>query len=152
MNILGVGTAEFILILLIMLIVAGPKRMAQWAYQAGRYTAKFRLIWAETMQMLENELNESGVDVKLPREMPTRSQLNAQIGKALEEVSQPVKETVAEVDAQLKEVEKAVSVNGSSTREHASSTTSEDVATDGGQEHENNTPDFGTWSGGKLDD
>ena len=31
MNIFGIGGAEFIVILIIMLIIAGPKRMATWA-------------------------------------------------------------------------------------------------------------------------
>ena len=36
MDILGIGGGELVLIVLVMLVVAGPKRMIQWAYIAGK--------------------------------------------------------------------------------------------------------------------
>ena len=40
MDILGVGGWEIVAILLIMLIVAGPKRMISWSYTLGKYVSQ----------------------------------------------------------------------------------------------------------------
>lgn len=64
MNILGVGPAEVVVILILMLVVAGPKRMIQWAYHAGRYTAMARKMFQETMEQITREIEDSGVDVR----------------------------------------------------------------------------------------
>jgi sec-independent protein translocase protein TatB len=63
MNILGVGPAELIVILIIMLVVAGPKRMIEWAYQAGKYAAQLRAMFQETMDAFHKELAQSGIDM-----------------------------------------------------------------------------------------
>lgn len=62
MNILGIGIPEIIVIFIIMLVVAGPKRMIEWAYHIGRYTAKIRAMYQETMEAFQKELNASGLD------------------------------------------------------------------------------------------
>jgi Sec-independent protein translocase protein TatA len=64
MNFLGVGPAEVVVILILMLVVAGPKRMIQWAYQAGRYTATLRKMFQETMDQITREFEDSGIDVR----------------------------------------------------------------------------------------
>jgi Sec-independent protein secretion pathway components len=81
MNILGIGGPELILILLIMLIVAGPKRMIAWAYTLGKYIARFRRMWEETVDVLQKEFDEAGVDIKVPRELPTRANLTDRLAK-----------------------------------------------------------------------
>ncbi len=67
MNILGVGPGEILVVLILMLIVAGPKRMVEWAYHVGRYTAQLRRMFQETMAVIQKELAESGVEV--PKEL-----------------------------------------------------------------------------------
>ena len=62
-NILGIGPWQIIIVLLVMLIVAGPKRMVLWAYQAGRYVAMFRKMFDETMSAFQKEMQESGIDL-----------------------------------------------------------------------------------------
>ena len=62
MNILGVGPGELLVIFVIALVVAGPKRMIQWAYQIGRYTARFRAMAQETMAAFQKELAAAGLD------------------------------------------------------------------------------------------
>lgn len=113
MEIFGVGTIELIIVFVIMLMVAGPKRMIRWAYELGKVMAKMRAAWAETMSMLQKELNQAGVDVELPKEMPTRGSLNTdvrrQLGKAVAPITQPVQETLDEVNADLKPVLKPLS-------------------------------------------
>jgi Sec-independent protein translocase protein TatA len=69
MDILGIGGAELVLIVLVMLVVAGPKRMIQWAYIAGKYAGQARRLWQETAEKLQAELDGAGVDVKVPRKM-----------------------------------------------------------------------------------
>jgi Tat protein translocase TatB subunit len=65
MNILGVGAPEIIIITLILLIVAGPRRMARWAYVAGRYMARLREMWAEATSTLQEELEATGLKDEL---------------------------------------------------------------------------------------
>jgi sec-independent protein translocase protein TatB len=62
MNFLGVGPGELLVIFIIALVVAGPKRMIQWAYQIGRYTARIRAMAQETMNAVQKELAASGLD------------------------------------------------------------------------------------------
>ena len=63
MNILGVGPGELAVVFIIMLVVAGPKRMVQWAYTAGRYVAQLRGMFQETLNAVQKEFAESGLDV-----------------------------------------------------------------------------------------
>ncbi len=79
MEIFGVGGAEMVAILIIMLVVAGPKRMIQWAYVLGQYVAKGRTMWADVMAGVQKELDQAGMDVQLPKTMPTRADLNKHI-------------------------------------------------------------------------
>lgn len=106
MNIFGIGGAEFILIFLIMLIVAGPKRMIAWSYVLGQYVAKFRRMWEDTVDILQKEFDEAGVDIKVPREMPTRGNLNRQAGKLASNITRPVKDTLDDVGLEMKELGK----------------------------------------------
>src|SRR5258707_3905408 len=60
---LGTGIGQIIFILIIMLIVAGPKRMMQWAYILGQYLAKFRAIYADTITVINKELQSTGIEL-----------------------------------------------------------------------------------------
>jgi Sec-independent protein translocase protein TatA len=70
MNFFGVGPAELILILILLFVVAGPKRMIQWAYYLGRYTAQFRRMVEESWSQVRKELENAQID--LPEELPRR--------------------------------------------------------------------------------
>ena len=117
MNILGVGGSELIIIFVIMLVIAGPKRMIHWAYIMGQYIAKFRRMWAETVDVLQHEFDEAGVDIQVPRELPTRGSLNKQAAKAFGSVTAPLKETVDQVNEEVK------AINTTTAPKTASSTT-----------------------------
>lgn len=112
MNIFGVGGAELIFIVLIMLVVAGPKRMLRWMYVAGIYTGKLRRMWQETMVMVQREFDQAGLDVELPKDIPTRLDVNRvisqTISKAAQPVTQPLRETMNEFDRTAKSVNGAV--------------------------------------------
>lgn len=139
MEILGIGGAEFIAIFIIMLVVAGPKRMIQWAYILGKYTARMRAMWAESMAYIQKEFDEAGVDIQLPKEPPTRGSLNKQINqqvtKALSPVTKPVQDALDEAKSNVSEVKKAATIStvGNGQTPKTQSSTS-------------GTSDFGTWS------
>jgi Sec-independent protein translocase protein TatA len=97
MELFGIGMAELIAILLIMLVVAGPKRMIQWAYIMGQYTAKLRQKWAEIMKTVQHELDEAKVDITLPKDIPTRSSLNRSVNNALTSWTRPIQNVLDEV-------------------------------------------------------
>ena len=62
MNIFGIGTTELIIIFVLMMVVAGPKRMIAWAYVAGQYMAKLRDLWQEASGVLKKELEQAGLE------------------------------------------------------------------------------------------
>lgn len=101
MEILGIGGWEIALIFILLLIVAGPKRMIAWSYTMGRYLAIFRNMWAETAAQLQKELKQSGVDVDIPTEVPTRGSLNALITNTVTKIAAPVTDPLKETQKQL---------------------------------------------------
>lgn len=60
MDILGIGAGELVLIALLMLVIAGPKRSAMWAREAGQYLRKFRQTWQTMMDELNKEIGDDG--------------------------------------------------------------------------------------------
>lgn len=81
MNIFGVGPAELILILIILVSVAGPKRMIQWAYVIGKYTAQLRKMIEDAWSQVRKEFE--AVNVELPKNVPTRANLGQEVNKFL---------------------------------------------------------------------
>ncbi|MBZ0297758.1 MAG: hypothetical protein K8L99_34705 [Anaerolineae bacterium] len=158
MNILGVGGWELLAILLIMLLFAGPKRMVHWAYIMGQYVAKFRAMWAETVDVIQKEFDDAGLDVKIPKEPPTRANVNRYASKALDDITRPVKETMDEAVGEVNQIKSATAVTASTAnkvvggngrvqkpkppRPSAASTTLRPQSSD-----DSPKPSFGTWSG-----
>ncbi len=157
MNILGVGGWELVAILVIMLIVAGPERMIRWAYHMGRYMAYFRRMWSDSMQVLQEGLKESGIDIDLPKDIPTsRRQVGQKISTMVDSVAKPLREPLDEVQATLKQVDVATSIEKAETASKADNTKKTRIPakpypddTDSGtwSEHEQEDKSgFGTWS------
>lgn len=107
MNILGVGPAEFVVILIIALIFAGPQRMLRWAYFAGQALAKLRVMWGEIMEVVQKEVNAAGFDIEVPRDLPTRNSLNKMAQDAMKPLSQPVETAMKEVEDTRKQISQA---------------------------------------------
>lgn len=63
MDIFGIGAAELVIICLVILIVAGPKRSALWARQAGTYFRQFRLAWQEMMRDMQDQMGEETKEI-----------------------------------------------------------------------------------------
>jgi Sec-independent protein translocase protein TatA len=101
MNVFGVGAWELVAILLIMLVFAGPKRMIHWSYVLGQHVSKFRKIWSETVDLVQKEFDEAGVDIKLPKEPPTRSNLNRSLTDAVKPMTKPVQDSLNEVKSDM---------------------------------------------------
>ena len=102
MNFLGVGGTELLLILLIALIVAGPRRLIAWSYQLGRWLARVQRLWAESARMLQRELDDAGVDVTVPRQIPTRRGLNQQLKSAIRRAAAPIQEPLEELRGEVR--------------------------------------------------
>lgn len=121
MEILGVGGWEMVAILLITLVVAGPARMIRWAYQIGRFFAKLRVLWSQAAASLQKEFDAAGVDIQVPKDVPTRQtlrrDLNNMVNPLMQEVRAPLDEVSNEVRRTRSEARNAVSplksLNGS---------------------------------------
>jgi Sec-independent protein translocase protein TatA len=170
MNILGVGTWEFVVVILIMLIVAGPKRMIHWMYILGRYVGKLRIMWSETVEIIQKEFDDAGFDVQLPKEPPTRKSLNKMAAETLKPFTDPLQEALNEVEAEAKSVRSTFqeTINEVDAEAKSINNTMQEIdmisKADGSRlylkdlqpptsetektEKENKTPapDFGTWS------
>ncbi|NOG50113.1 MAG: hypothetical protein HND48_12275 [Chloroflexi bacterium] len=74
--------------------MAGPARMAVWARKLGQWTGQLRNLWKTAATQLQRELDDAGVDFKVPKELPTRRALMDEINRstAVRELSQPIKE------------------------------------------------------------
>ncbi|MEL6152363.1 MAG: hypothetical protein AAFR56_22215, partial [Chloroflexota bacterium] len=104
MNVFGIGGWELVLVIVIMLVVAGPKRMAQWAYTLGQWTAKLRVMWEEVADTLQKELNESGIDVEVPRTPPTRQSIQ----RSLEQYGKQVMEQAGNPEEELRKIKEDI--------------------------------------------
>lgn len=166
MDILGIGGWELVAILIIMLVVAGPKRMIQWSYTLGKYVATLRRMWAETASMLQKEFDEAGVDVKVPTKPITRGsikrEVSREVSRAFGDVTKPVQETLDEVKGELEPVKQSLNVPrtlnkpvtntstpAAAAKEQQPPAESQPVETQNGrpQEKPAERADFGTWGG-----
>lgn len=105
MNIFGIGGAELILIFLIMLMVAGPQRMIRWAYWLGVYTGKLRKMWAQTMAVVQQEIDAAGVDIQLPKELPTRQNIGQVARQVMKPLTNEFEKAAKSVEDELKPVQ-----------------------------------------------
>jgi sec-independent protein translocase protein TatA len=157
MNIFGIGGAELVLILIIMLVVAGPKRMIQWAYVLGKYIAVLQQMWSQAAAALQKEFDDAGVDLEVPKEIPTKSELQRSITNAIQK-NVPINELTDELKQDINTVKKAtqfstapaVATKPPAPKPRTLSTngvqaTPSEVASKPADE-----PTFGTWSGGKA--
>ena len=163
MNVFGIGGWELVLVLLIMLIVAGPKRMATWAYTLGRWTAKLRTMWEEVAVSFEAELKESGIDIELPKTPPTRANLQRTVQdygkKVLEATGNPEDEfkkirddlegVGKEVKSEVDEVNRAVKASTASTNgvKQPSRPAASPPPPPADNDTDESASDYGTWGG-----
>ena len=143
MNILGVGTFEFIIIFIIMLTVAGPKRMLQWSLILGQYIRKFQRMWSEAVEMIQKELDDADTGIQLPTEVPNRHNLMQWVKNTTTPITQPFESAIHEATNPTKTVAKDLQLIRSEIQQNVQ----ESIAP------KPNTPsketifesDFGTW-------
>jgi Sec-independent protein translocase protein TatA len=136
MNIFGVGGAEFVLILVIMLIVAGPKRMIRWSYLLGQAIGKARTIWSQVAETLQKEFDNAGVKVDVPKDLPTRQS----VGRMVEQIAKPIVDPIATpLNDAVQDVKKATTLP-------TLGTWSKSAAPEASQDTPDPAPSFGTWA------
>jgi Sec-independent protein translocase protein TatA len=155
MNIFGIGGGELVLIIIIMLVVAGPQRMIRWMYVLGRYVAVLQRMWAEAAATLQKEFDDAGVDIKVPEKIPTKGDIQRQIGSAMNPLAKPIQDVGKELQEDIDGVRKATQFKPHTPVTKAPAqkmrTPAPNAAASNGAEsapNEANTPDFGTWSDG----
>lgn len=150
MNIFGVGGMEFVLVIIIMLVIAGPKRMVRWAYIAGQYTAKLRTMWDETVSYLQKEFDAAGLDIEVPKNPPTKKDMNKAINSALDPVTKPVSDAMGEIEETRKSFavnDRSVARNPGNGHKNAPQTqTAADQSGDSASENGGGS-NYGTWAG-----
>lgn len=114
MEIFGIGGFEAALVIIIALIVAGPARMAVWARTLGRWVAKLRQMWSVTAAQLQRELDDAGVDFKIPKDIPTRKAIVDELSRSstVRELTKPiddVKAALAESETAVREAQTGMS-------------------------------------------
>ena len=147
MNIFGIGGAELVLIIIIMLVVAGPQRMIRWMYILGRYVSKLQRMWAEAAAVLQKEFDAAGVDVEVPKQIPTRSDLQRQVRSAMNPVAQPLEDIKTELQQDLDNVRLSTQVNPPKRPARPAApmpTSTESSPAPNGS----GSQDFGSWSSG----
>ncbi len=146
MNILGIGGAELVAILIIMLVVAGPQRMVRWAYIMGRQFAKLQKLWQEAAAVLQKEFDEAGVDVQVPKQIPTRGEFQNQVRSAVKPLTRPIEEVTSEIgrDMDNLRISKQIgNINIPAAPNDAAK------PADAPAQKNGDAPGFGTWSGGE---
>lgn len=101
MEILGIGGWELVALLILMLVVAGPKRMIQWSYVLGRELAKLRRMWGEAAKTLQSEIDAAGIDYQVPTEPPTRAGLRNEAIKLLTPITKPMQQAMQDVEKEF---------------------------------------------------
>ena len=89
-NILGIGLPQLIIVFGLAMILFGPKKMIQYAYQAGRWISQLRVMWEEAAKNVQKEFHEAGLD--LPADLPIRGgriDIGAAAMRIVEQVSAP---------------------------------------------------------------
>lgn len=104
MNLFGIGGLELVAILIVALLIAGPRRMVRWAYLLGQGMAKLKAMWTTLAASLQSELDAQGVDVKVPAKLPTRAALDREMQRILKTTAaSPAPPPPAEVAAPVVE-------------------------------------------------
>ncbi len=77
MDVLGIGFPELVLIAVIALAVAGPKRLARWAYRAGRWFRDIRDMWNESIGYINEEIKAAGKPARTGTHLGSRKNLTS---------------------------------------------------------------------------
>ncbi|MFW5691547.1 MAG: hypothetical protein ACOCXZ_03505 [Chloroflexota bacterium] len=108
MNILGMGLWELVLVLVIALVVAGPKRTLNWMYVLGRFAAQVREMWSRVMEGVQKDLDDAGVDIKLPADPTDRAEMSRFARDALRPLQEPMQKAMRDYENEARQLEKTI--------------------------------------------
>lgn len=152
MELFGVGGTELILIIIIAMVVAGPKRVAQWMYYVGKFVARLQRLWSEMMQVIQQELKESGIDVELPKTPPTRQSIDQAARNMLKPYTQELDEAKQDIERHLDDVQRQMNIQHNvrlshQVKQNASLTDpASQSSLNGKATSDDFSTSFGTWS------
>lgn len=89
MNFSG-NITQILIILFIALLVFGPKKMVEYAYQAGKMLAKLRTMYEQTMTQVQTEMNQAGLGETTKLVNDLRFDVQAAADKVLQSAAAPV--------------------------------------------------------------
>ncbi|MBC8098415.1 MAG: hypothetical protein H7Y11_03155 [Armatimonadetes bacterium] len=114
MNFFGMGETELLVIVVMALIIAGPKRMIEWMYVLGRWTGRLRTMWAETSALLQKEIDATGIDMKVPKELPTRQNITRMAQTAMKPLNDSAKAAMNEVKQVERDIKNSAALSNGS--------------------------------------
>ncbi len=151
MSLFGVGILELILVLMIALVVAGPKRLLHWAYLSGRFIAQMRTMWGKVVEAMQNEFDESGVDFKLPKDPTNRQEMQRFRQDVLRPLREPIHQAMRDYEEEQRAIKGEIQASAQPATPAQAYTPPQDTAknaTDTPQSppSKNGRTDYGTWS------
>ncbi|KAB2904465.1 MAG: hypothetical protein F9K27_08085 [Anaerolineae bacterium] len=71
-GIFGVGPAEILIIVFVLMVIGGPRNTVKWAREAGKVIHQLRMMWSRMMNELEKELGDDGKEIMKTAQELTR--------------------------------------------------------------------------------
>ena len=112
MELFGVGAMEILVVALLLLIVAGPKRSAEWAREAGRYVSQMRLMWQRMMQDLRNEMGEDADELVKTAQQIRKTALDVKKATSPKKIAETTVKLAEHADRKSRQVAEATNGNG----------------------------------------
>jgi sec-independent protein translocase protein TatB len=153
MDIFGVGISEIIIILLVILIIGGPRNALKWSRDLGRLLRQARELWSQMTAQLEKDLGEEGREImnatrELTQQVDTiRRQGNPRalarkvtdlVEQASQETQQSLSEAARKTDERIKAVTTPARLNKPAQK-------SEDQPAETPEEPTNSNGRYGDW-------
>ena len=117
-------------------------------------------MWAETSKYLQQEFDNAGVDIQVPKELPTRANISREIGRAISPVTKPIQDAIDEVAGEVKQARRLATPTPNAARREPVANTGAKAApaTNGSTQPAAETPaappantdpsqNFGAWGG-----
>ena len=116
MDILGVGLGEVMVIVLVILIIGGPKNAVKWSRELGRMIRQGRMLVQQMMSEIEKDLGPDGKEImdatrsltKNVNDVRTAANPRRIVGQAKNLIESTVEETKATLEEPLKKTEAAL--------------------------------------------
>lgn len=148
MSIFGIGIWEIVMIMLIALIVAGPRRLLNWAYVTGRFFAQMRGLWDRTVTAMQKEIDSAGVDFKLPKDPTDRRAMRRLAEDAVRPLREPMEKAMRDYETERRGIQNQLTAGDEGEADAhpqpAKKTTPPPTPS--------RSSDFGTWSQNSRDD